>query len=141
MLEIDGQRSKIVELPYRWTLVDAPDVQYSIVLPGFTLHAPPSVLETWKSEFNVLIAEDPMMIFAMPPQLIGQASRFAVLEGLIEQALSRSNVWTGRCDEISEPCAPRLLARTAWGTRGACPTVSLFTPLARRMAGAGRPRP
>jgi hypothetical protein len=67
---------------------------------------PPSVLETWKSEFDVLIAEDPMMIFAMPPQLIGQASRFAVLEGLIKHALSRSNVWTGRCDEISDPLRP-----------------------------------
>jgi hypothetical protein len=140
MLEIDGQRSEIVELPYRWTLVDAPDVQYSIVLPGFTVHAPPSVLETWKSELDVLIAEDPMMIFAMHPQLIGQASRLAVLKGLIKHALSRSHVWTGRCDEIGDPLRPPPASPHRVRHTGS-PDCIAITPLPRRMAGAGRPRP
>jgi peptidoglycan/xylan/chitin deacetylase (PgdA/CDA1 family) len=108
LLEIDGERSDIVELPFRWALVDAPYFQYSIVLPGRTMHAPSSVLETWKTEFDVLHAEERMMTVAMHPQLIGQPSRLTVLQGLIEHALSHSDVWIGRCDEISDALRPGL---------------------------------
>ena len=110
LLEIDGARTDIVELPFRWVLDDAPFFQYSIVLPGRTMHPPSSVLESWKTEFDVLHAEDRMMMVAMHPQLIGQPSRLVVLEGLIEHALKFSNIWIGRCDEISDDMRPRLLA-------------------------------
>jgi peptidoglycan-N-acetylglucosamine deacetylase len=106
--EIDGQKSDIVELPSRWCLVDAPYFQYSIVLPGRTMHAPSSVLETWKTEFDMLYAEDRAMTVAMHPQLIGQPSRLTVLEGLIKHAMNHPNVWMGRCDEISDALRPNL---------------------------------
>lgn len=111
LLEIDGKRSDIVELPFRWVLDDAPFFQYSIVLPGRTMHAPSSVLESWKTEFDVLHAEDRMMMVAMHPQLIGQPSRLTVLEGLIRHALSFKNIWIGRCDEISDDLRLRLKAQ------------------------------
>jgi peptidoglycan/xylan/chitin deacetylase (PgdA/CDA1 family) len=110
LLEVDGQRSEIVELPFRWALVDAPYFQYSIVLPGRTMHPPSTVLETWKTEFDVLYSENLMMTVAMHPQLIGQPSRLTVLEGLIKHAVQRPNVWMGRCDEISDALRPKLLA-------------------------------
>ena len=110
--EIDGQPSRIVELPSRWCLVDAPYFQYSIVLPGRTMHAPSSVLETWKTEFDVLYAEDRAMTVAMHPQLIGQPSRLTVLEGLIKHAMLKPNVWIGRCDEISDALRPNLAVGT-----------------------------
>jgi peptidoglycan-N-acetylglucosamine deacetylase len=110
--EIDGQRSDIVELPSRWALVDAPYFQYAIVLPGRTMHAPSSVLETWKTEFDVLYAEDRAMTVAMHPQLIGQPSRLTVLEGLIKHAINHPNVWMGRCDEISDALRPNLAVGT-----------------------------
>ena len=105
--------SDIVELPFRWVLDDAPFFQYSIVLPGRTMHAPSSVLESWTTEFDVLHSEDRMMMVAMHPQLIGQPSRLTVLEGLIRYALDFNNVWIGRCDEISDALRPGLQAVAA----------------------------
>jgi peptidoglycan/xylan/chitin deacetylase (PgdA/CDA1 family) len=105
---VEGKVSRIVELPFRWVLDDAPFFQYSIALPGRTLQPPSSVLEAWKSEFDVLYAEERMMMVAMHPQLIGQPSRLKALEGLIEHALSHSDVWIGRCDEMVEDMRPRL---------------------------------
>jgi len=113
LLEIGGRRTDIVELPFRWVLDDAPFFQYSIVLPGRTLQAPSDVLEAWKSEFDVLYAEDRMMMVGMHPEIIGQPSRIKVLEGLIEHALAHPNVWIGRCDEISDDLRPRLQAAGA----------------------------
>ena len=110
LLEIDGKRSDIVELPFRWVLDDAPFFQYSIVLPGRTMHPPSAVLEAWRTEFDVLHAEDRMMMVAMHPQIIGQPSRLTVLEGLIRHALDRGGVWIGRCDEITDDLRPRLQA-------------------------------
>ena len=70
------------------------------------------MLETWKTEFDVLYAEDRAMTVVMHPQLIGQPSRLTVLEGLIKHALRHPGVWMGRCDEISDALRPRLAAGT-----------------------------
>ena len=78
---VDGRETEIVELPFRWVLDDAPFFQYSIVLPGRTLQAPSAVLEAWKGEFDVLYAEDRMMMVGMHPELIGQPSRIKALGG------------------------------------------------------------
>lgn len=110
LLTIEGQKTEIVELPFRWVLDDAPFFQYSIVLPGRTMQAPSAVLETWTTEFDVLYAERRMMMVGMHPQLIGQPSRIKVLEGLIEHVLKHSDVWMGRCDEITDDMRPRLKA-------------------------------
>ena len=108
LLDVEGERTEIVELPFRWVLDDAPFFQYSIVLPGRTMHPPSSVLESWKTEFDMLYAEDRMMMIGFHPQLIGQPSRLFVLERLIEHALARSGVWVGRCDEMTDDIRPRL---------------------------------
>lgn len=113
LLEIGGRRTDIVELPFRWVLDDAPFFNYSIFLPGRTMHPPSSVLEAWKVEFDTLYAEDRMMMVGMHPEIIGQPSRIKVLEGLIEHALAHPNVWIGRCDEISDDLRPRLQAAGA----------------------------
>ncbi len=107
---VGGQKTRIVELPFRWVLDDAPFFQYSIVLPGRTMQAPSAVLEAWKLEFDTLYAEDRMMMIGFHPQLIGQPSRLWVLEKLIEYALSHQGVWIGRCDEMVEDMRPGLEA-------------------------------
>lgn len=110
LLEIEGEKTQIVELPFRWVLDDAPFFQYSIILPGRTMQAPSAVLEAWKAEFDMLYAEKRMMMVGMHPQIIGQPSRLGVLEGLIKHALAHKDVWIGRCDEISDDMRPLLLA-------------------------------
>ena len=113
LLEINVQKTDIVELPFRWVLDDAPFFQYSITLPGRTLQAPSAVLEAWKSEFDVLYAEDRMMMVGMHPEIIGQPSRIKVLEGLIEHALSHKDVWIHRCDDVSDDMRKILKANAA----------------------------
>ena len=110
LLRIRGERTRIVELPFRWVLDDAPFWQYSIVLPGRTLQAPSAVLEAWTSEFDVLHAEGRMMMVGMHPQIIGQPSRLKVLEGLIQHVQRHSDVWIDRCDRISDDMRPLLEA-------------------------------
>lgn len=117
MHTVDGHETKIVELPFRWVLDDAPFFQYSIVLPGRTLQAPSAVLEAWKGEFDILYAEDRMMMIGMHPELIGQPSRIKALEGLIEYALSHPNVWIGRCDEMVDDMRPALVQARAGAAR------------------------
>jgi peptidoglycan/xylan/chitin deacetylase (PgdA/CDA1 family) len=108
----EGKRTELAELPFRWVLDDAPFFQYSISLPGRTMHAPSSVLESWITEFDVMYEEENrMMTIAMHPEIIGQPSRLTVLQGLIEHAQAHSNVWIGRCDEIVEAMRPTLKDR------------------------------
>ncbi|MFA7438493.1 polysaccharide deacetylase [Castellaniella sp.] len=102
LLEIDGQVTDIVELPFRWVLDDAPFFQYSIVLPGRTMQSPSAVLDAWTREFDVLYREQAMMMLGMHPQIIGQPSRLEVLRGLLEHARRHEGVWIGRCDEITD---------------------------------------
>ena len=113
--EVEGKQTKIVELPFRWVLDDAPFFQYSIVLPGRTMQAPSALLEAWKGEFDVLYAEDRMMMVGMHPEMIGQPSRIKALEGLIEHALKHPNVWIGRCDEMVDDMRPGARAGAAGG--------------------------
>lgn len=106
--EVDGQRTRLVELPFRWVLDDAPFFQYSIVLPGRTMQAPSALLEAWSLELGILHAERRMMMVGMHPQIIGQPSRLWALEQLIQRALDKGDVWMGRCDEMVADLRPRL---------------------------------
>lgn len=109
-LEVEGKRTNIVELPFRWVLDDAPFFQYSITLPGRTMQAPSALWEAWRLEYDALFAEDRMMMIGMHPQIIGQPSRLWVLERLIEHALARGGVWIGRCDAMVDAIRPSLAA-------------------------------
>jgi len=103
---VEGRETKLVELPFRWVLDDAPFFQ-----------APSALLEAWKSEFDVLHAEDRMMMVGMHPQIIGQPSRLKVLEAFIEYALGHSGVWIGRCDEMVDDMRPGLERARAEASR------------------------
>jgi peptidoglycan/xylan/chitin deacetylase (PgdA/CDA1 family) len=113
LLVHEGRTTGIVELPFRWVLDDAPFFQYSITLPGRTLQAPSAVLEAWRAEFDVLYAEERMMMVGMHPEIIGQPSRIGALEGLIRHALDLRGVWIDRCDRIVDDIRPRLSAEAA----------------------------
>ncbi len=102
LLEINGEQSDIVELPFRWVLDDAPFFHYAVSLPGRTMQAPSALLEAWTLEFDALKAEDRMLLIAMHPQIIGQPSRLWVLERFLEHVANASNVWIGRCDEMTD---------------------------------------
>lgn len=110
---VDGERTDIVEFPFAWVLDDAPFFQYSITLPGRTMHPPSAVLEAWKAEFDTLYREQRQFCLAMHPQIIGRGSRLVALEGLIEHILAHPKVWFARCDAVAEAVRPILKGETA----------------------------
>lgn len=102
MMPIDGKASDIVELPFRYALTDSPFFQFSKALPGRTIAAPSTVLEIWKWDFDVLYAEQRMMVLALHPEFIGQPFTSKILDKFLEYALSHSNVRTDPCEIIAE---------------------------------------
>jgi peptidoglycan/xylan/chitin deacetylase (PgdA/CDA1 family) len=102
MLNLDGQRSDIVELPFRYALTDSPFFQFSKALPGRTIASPSTVLEIWKWDFDVLYAEQRMMVLALHPEFSGQPFASKLLDKFLNYALSHSNVRTGPCEIIAE---------------------------------------
>jgi len=105
---LNGQATKIVELPFRRAPDDAPFFQYCIALPGRTMQAPSALLEAWALKYDVLKAEERMMMVAMHPRIIGQPSCLATLEGLIRHALEAGDTRIDRCDTMVEDLRPGL---------------------------------
>lgn len=112
LLNIRGRQTKIVELPFRYILTDSPFFQFAKILPGRTIQSPQTVLDIWSWEFDVLYAENRMMMLACHPEFIGQPSASKLLTKFIEYALGHSNVWADRCDVISDDMRT-LLTRAA----------------------------
>jgi peptidoglycan/xylan/chitin deacetylase (PgdA/CDA1 family) len=113
LLEIDGKRTEIVELCWRWVMDDAAYYLYHPgVLGGRSLGDPNAVMQTWMSEFDVLHTEpDSMMMVAMHPQLTGQPSRLKALEGFVKYALSHNDVRIERCDKMTDEMRTQLVER------------------------------
>ncbi len=95
---VNGERTRLVELPFAWVLDDAPFFLYSGRLPGRVMFPPSAVFEHWSAEFDGLYAEGGCYVLAMHPQVIGRPSRIALLERFIRYAQGHPNVWFGRCD-------------------------------------------
>lgn len=106
----DGKATKLVELPYAWSLDDAPYFLFSAHHFGRVVQTPDAVLEVWKAEFDGLYAEDRMFMLVMHPQIIGRPSRMKMLERLIAYIRKHPNLWFARCDEIADTMRPRLAA-------------------------------
>jgi peptidoglycan-N-acetylglucosamine deacetylase len=110
LLEIAGHGSSIVEFPFAWSLDDAPFWLYSNRLPGRSIAAPSTVLETWCLEFDGLSREpDRCMVLAMHPQVIGRPARMSVLERFVHHVLEAGGHFT----TLEAECAalrPGLLA-------------------------------
>jgi peptidoglycan-N-acetylglucosamine deacetylase len=110
LLELGGRRSQIVEFPFAWALDDAPFWLYSNRLPGRSMAAPSTVLETWSREYDGLAQEaGRCMVVAMHPQVIGRPARMWVLEQFIRHVLDSG----GRFSTLETLCAqvrPGLLA-------------------------------
>lgn len=110
LMTIGGRQTDIVQVCWRWIMDDA--VYYlsqPAILPGRGMGHPSDVLQTWKSEFDVLHDEpNSVMMVVMHPQLSGQPSRIAALESLVQYALQHGDVWLGRCDEMTDHLRAQL---------------------------------
>ena len=102
MLPINGKPSDIVELPFRYALSDSPYFQFSKALPGRSISAPSAVLEIWKWDFDVLYAEQRMMVLALHPEFSGQPFASKLLDQFLAYAMSHSYVRADPCEVIAE---------------------------------------
>ena len=74
-----GEPTGMVELPVEWILDDAP-----LFNPRGNSYANPrDVLQVWKDEFDMALAEGTTFVLTMHPHVIGHRSRIVVLEELI----------------------------------------------------------
>lgn len=91
---VSARGKQLLELPVTWLLDDWEQFAYSAVPQnGAVIEEPEKVLRMWKAEFRALHAEGRYFMLTMHPEIIGRASRIAMLEELIEYIKSFKNVW------------------------------------------------
>ncbi len=99
----DGRSTGLVELPVQWLLDDFP---FFGINPqrGMLGHTPSDVAyAAWSAELSALFNDDEAcFVLTMHPQLIGRASRVAMLERLIAYAHSLGQVEFLRCRDLAE---------------------------------------
>ncbi|CAN5580573.1 polysaccharide deacetylase [soil metagenome] len=96
----DGSDQEIVELPWTWTLDDAPYYAH----PG-TLRQPSEVIDLWIEEFDAAYALTGYFMLVCHPRYAGRPSRILALERLIEHIKSHDSVWFARCDQLADHAA------------------------------------
>ena len=93
----DGEPTGLVELPVEWILDDAP-----LFSPlGNRYSAPRDVMQVWIDEFEGAWEEGTMMLLTMHPHIVGHRSRIVALQGLIDHARGRGDVWFGTHEEAA----------------------------------------
>src|SRR5512143_834986 len=97
---IDGQPTRIVELPVSWLTDDMP--YYVFRPPYYRPLAPAShPYEIWSEELRGLYAEQKIFVLTMHPYLSGRPSRIAMLRRLIAFARSLGSVEFRQCGEFA----------------------------------------
>ena len=96
----DGSKGPI-ELPWHWSLDDAPFFLFSIKNPR-PIFTNSHVLEIWKDEFSEIYRWGGFFDLVMHPQVIGRPSRIALLRQFIAWMQTFPGVWFARGSEIAE---------------------------------------
>lgn len=113
LLRDGGRVTDIVELPFAWVLDDAPFFLYSNRLPGRSMAAPSTVVESWTREWDGISEEDGThFMLAMHPQIIGRPSRLWALEQTIQHILASGQGDFTTCAEYAQRVAPALRSST-----------------------------
>ncbi|MEZ4523557.1 MAG: polysaccharide deacetylase [Thermomicrobiales bacterium] len=95
-----GSEHEIVELPWTWTLDDAPYYAH----PG-TLRQPSKVVDLWIEEFDAAFTMTGYFMLVCHPRFAGRPSRILALERLIEHIKAHEGIWLARCDDIAAHAA------------------------------------
>jgi peptidoglycan-N-acetylglucosamine deacetylase len=90
-----------VELPWHWSIDDAPHVLFSIERPR-TILPNEQILNLWKAEFKEIYRWGGLFNLVMHPQCTGRPSRIAMLREMIAYILSFPHVWFGTGEEVAQ---------------------------------------
>ncbi|MGB6009274.1 polysaccharide deacetylase family protein [Castellaniella sp.] len=90
-----------VELPWHWSLDDAPFMLSSIKVhrPIFTND---HIFEIWAEEFREIYRWGGLFTLVMHPQAIGRPSRLALLRRFIAYTRTFPNVWYANAQEVAQ---------------------------------------
>ncbi|GKU83047.1 polysaccharide deacetylase [Niallia sp. NCCP-28] len=98
-----GQGKRLLEIPGTWLLDDWEQFAFSgdWTMP-FSIEEPDKVFRLWKAEFDALYEEGRCFNLTMHPQLIGRASRIALVDQLIAYMKTKPGVWFTTGDELAK---------------------------------------
>jgi len=108
-LEMDGERTGIVEVPVEWIRDDA--VYFMMHrFQSLRPYTPPAdVLDIFLREFDAAYEAGGLFQLTMHPHIISPRSRIWILEEVIRHAQSKGDVWFGTHAEVAG-CAKALMA-------------------------------
>jgi peptidoglycan/xylan/chitin deacetylase (PgdA/CDA1 family) len=95
----DGGR-RLVELPYHWSLDDAPFTLFSVKTPR-PIMTNGHMREIWQDEFREIHRWGGFYHLVMHPQLSGRPSRIALLRDMIAFIRGFEGVWFATCAEVA----------------------------------------
>lgn len=109
-LEMDGERTGVIELPVEWVRDDA--VYFNMhrfqSLRPYT--APQDVLDIFLREFDAAYEEGGLFQLTLHPHISGKRSRVWILEEVIRYAKAKGDVWFGTHAQVAELARAQMTA-------------------------------
>ena len=96
----DGSKGPI-ELPWHWSLDDAPYAIFSIASPR-PIFTNSHILDVWKTEFREIYRWGGLFDLVLHPQISGRPSRIAMIREMIAYIRQFPDVWLATGGEIAE---------------------------------------
>ena len=90
-----------IELPWHWSLDDAPYMLFSLKNPR-PIMTNSHVLEIWKEEFTEIYRLGGLFNLVCHPQVIGRPSRLALLRQFVDFTMRFPKVWYATGREVAE---------------------------------------
>ena len=97
---LDGGRRGPVELPWHWSLDDAPYLFFSIAAPR-PIFTNEHILSIWKAEFEAIHEAGQLFNLVMHPQGIGRPSRLRLLRDFIAHTRGFEGVWYATAEDVA----------------------------------------
>jgi peptidoglycan-N-acetylglucosamine deacetylase len=99
-LRIAGGPPSAIELPWHWSLDDAPYMLFSLKNPR-PIMTNSHVLEIWREEFEEIYRVGGLFNLVCHPQVIGRPSRLKLLRQFIDFTMKFRKVWYGTGQEVA----------------------------------------
>ena len=100
-LRVGGTRPGPIELPWHWSLDDAPYMLFSLKNPR-PIMTNSHVLEIWREEFKEIYRHGGLFNLVCHPQVIGRPSRLACLREFIDFTMRFPKVWYATGREVAD---------------------------------------
>lgn len=98
---VGGKPRALVELPWSWSLDDAPYALFSVKSPR-AIMTNDHIFAIWRDEFDAIRAAGGLYNLVMHPQVTGRPSRLMLLRRIIEHIQRSPDVWFATCRDAAE---------------------------------------